>query len=343
MESDPNQEWSWGREIPKAVGRAATQVFVPKTTAEVSSAGLGLASGAALQGGLAAKAGQAAQSAQAAKAAARGSAAQKFKAAGNKNYLPSHRAAQKQINTMDPGGVANQAGKTPYAGPRPTGRDVEQFERGTGLDRGIPPRENPNLDAARTSARAAARRADPVEGHQLKMAKHRMKKEQIAEGNRKAGEEMVDAEQQRRVERFLYDRARNAPQAPPEEVAQRAGPSVPPGAGSPIPVAKPPLQPGPADRGTLPMPKAVLNPNRPAAPANQPGARLPTMDDLPKLLAEDPGMAGRVGTDMSQVEDLNQFAASPGMGQLIESLQGQKLSFEEWLALLRKAQFDRGW
>lgn len=243
-----------GESIPEALlkgaGEGALGLAVPKSSADLQGQALGLASGAALEGGLSAR--NAANAAQSGLAAREGARA-KLKASGSDQYLPSSRAAQRQINTMDPGGVSNPAGKTPYRGPRPTEGDMTQFERGTGLDRGIPPRENPGLDASRTSARAYANRTDPVKGHQLKMAKYRMKREQMGEGLSKMKKEQlgegvkkmkseqisegntrelenqaVDKVQQDIAGRYLYDRARNAPVDAAGTAARNAPPPKPP-------------------------------------------------------------------------------------------------------------------
>jgi hypothetical protein len=223
------------------------------------------------------------------------------------------------------GGPTNPLGKTPYKGPRPTGEDITQFERGTGVDRGIPPQENPKLDAARTSANAYSNRTDPVKGHQLKMAKYRMKKEQLGQGVRKMGEEQVDEGQRRMAERYLYDRARNAPVdvEKTQELAQRGAPKPFEGSGPRAPIAGDPNSP------------------RPLVPANQPGERLPTMGgpaDLDQLLQWEAAA--------SQNKDLNRFAGgTPQLGSLIEQLQqaAPNVDFDTWIALLRKAQMDRGY
>ena len=226
-----------GESIPEALlkgaGEGALGLVVPKASADLQGSALAQGSGALLAGAGAARG---AQKGAEASLAARDSARAKFKAAGNDQYLASRRAGQKVANASDPAGVANPMGKTQYRGPRPSAEDVEQFHRGTGLDRGIPPRELPELDKARTSARAWANRSDPVKGHQLKMAKYRakreqlneglskvkkeqlgegrkaMKNEQIAEGNQRYVEDAaVDKVQQDIAGRYLYNRARNAP------------------------------------------------------------------------------------------------------------------------------------
>ena len=190
LESDPTQEWSWPREIAKAIGRGATQVFVPKAQVDVGAQAMGEAAGGALAGAIpAARGARALQAEDAARTTARQSATQKLQEAatspqdvwqgpvggGRPPGYHTQRGNNRRLNLGGdetprlPGEAIPEGQK--YRGPRPSDTDVEQFEMGGRPDRGIP---GPTDQHPVNQARAASERASSRAGsHQLDMQRYR--------------------------------------------------------------------------------------------------------------------------------------------------------------------------
>jgi hypothetical protein len=137
LASDPNQEWSWAREVPKAVGRAASQVFVPKSSVDLQGQVLGLGAGELLGGASAAKnAVAASQAASKASGLTKLQEASKAKGATSSTARPGTGAGYHTRRAIGAESRKRGVGEKARQGPKPSEQEIALSTKARYLDRG---------------------------------------------------------------------------------------------------------------------------------------------------------------------------------------------------------------
>jgi len=306
----------------KGAGEGVLNLLVPETSADLEGAALGEASGALLGGGLQSRrAIQEALAARRAQSAAKTSATQKLQrgAASPQNVwqgpvgggrAPGYHTQRMENRRLNLGGeekprLPNEAipSGQKYKGPRPSETDLQQFETGGRVDRGIPgpTPQHPVNRAVGASERGMNR----LDSHQLNMQRYRMAEEQAQKFF--AGEvssddiARMDPETRKLLEKHIWDtRVERAPVASPEEIMKVNGAS---GGAAPTP--------GP---GSMPQ--------------------MGTPQDLADLLySED---VGRTAGQMNRIVDMGQEGANI-MGFMQDLLKSNpSMTLQEFLSTMRQ-------